>query len=264
VLNAVERAANAGVVIVVSAGNGGDGSEAGIDPNQPDPFAASLARAGNGNVLIVGSVNDQGEISDFSNRAGDLADGYILARGERICCVYEDGELFITEENGQRFVTLFSGTSFSAPQVAGAVALLAQAFPNLSATEIVEILLDSAIDVGDTGTDNIHGRGWIWPRPSRHQEPRQLLARAMCCRWLTMHWLHPLRWATLWGRNRFRLLCRTGISAHSIIILPDNCAARTWRPNCAAQWSIAGGRWLPAIKLFLWHFVLEKGRVLPG
>ncbi len=161
VLNAVERAANAGVVIVVSAGNGGDGSEAGIDPNQPDPFAASLARAGNGNVLIVGSVNDQGEISDFSNRAGDLADGYILARGERICCVYEDGELFITEENGQRFVTLFSGTSFSAPQVAGAVALLAQAFPNLSATEIVEILLDSAIDVGDTGTDNIHGRGLL-------------------------------------------------------------------------------------------------------
>jgi hypothetical protein len=159
VRDAVGRAAAAGVVIVVSAGNGGDGSEPGIDPDQPDPFAASLLRAGNGNVIIVGSVDENGVISDFSNRAGTDGASYLLARGERVCCVYDDGELRITERDGQRFVTLFSGTSFSAPQVAGAVALLAQAFPNLSANEIVEILLDSARDVGAAGTDDIHGVG---------------------------------------------------------------------------------------------------------
>ena len=159
VLGAVGRAATAGVVIVVSAGNGGDGTEAGIDPDQPDPFASSILQAGNGNVIIVGSVDEVGNVSDFSNRAGDLASSVILARGEAVCCVYDDGELFITEENGQRFVTLFSGTSFSAPQVAGAVALLAQAFPNLSANEIVEILLDSARDIGAAGDDAIAGVG---------------------------------------------------------------------------------------------------------
>jgi subtilisin family serine protease len=158
-LNAVARAATAGVVIVVSAGNGGDGSEPGIDPDQPDPFASSLLAAGNGNVIIVGSVDEDGTISDFANRAGNDAAYYLNARGEVICCVYEDGALFVETIGGQQFVTLFSGTSFSAPQVAGAVALLAQAFPNLTGQEIVAILLDTARDAGAIGTDAIYGRG---------------------------------------------------------------------------------------------------------
>jgi len=154
--SAVARAAAAGVVVIVSAGNGGDGSEPGIDPDQPDPFAASLLAAGGSNVIIVGAVDENGIISDFSNRAGDDAAFYLSARGEAICCVYEDGQIFQDDEG---FVYLFSGTSFSAPQVAGAVALLAQAFPNLTGAEIVEILLDSARDVGDAGTDAVYGRG---------------------------------------------------------------------------------------------------------
>jgi hypothetical protein len=157
--DAVRRAANAGIVVVVSAGNGGDGSEPGIDPNQPDPFAASLVEAGNGNVIIVGSVDENGAISDFSNRAGSFAGSYITARGERICCVYDNGQLFVETIGGQQFVTLFSGTSFSAPQVAGAVALLAQEFPNLSAAQIVELLLDTARDAGASGTDAVFGAG---------------------------------------------------------------------------------------------------------
>ncbi|MDN3646335.1 S8 family peptidase [Pontixanthobacter aestiaquae] len=157
--NAIRRAADAGIVIVVSAGNDGDSTEPGIDPDRPDPFAAGALAAGGANVIIVGSVDDAGEISDFSNRAGDLSASYISARGQRICCIYEDGVLRVTEENGSRFVTVFSGTSFSAPQVAGAVALLAQAFPNLTGTEIVEILLNSAREAGDAGADAVFGRG---------------------------------------------------------------------------------------------------------
>lgn len=64
-----------------------------------------------------------------------------------------------TEADGSQFVRVFSGTSFSAPQVSGAVALLSQAFPNLSAQEIVSILLDSARDAGAAGTDAVYGRG---------------------------------------------------------------------------------------------------------
>lgn len=159
VLDAVARAARAGIVVVVSAGNGGDGSEPGIDPNQPDPFAASLLQAGGANVIIVGSVDANGQLSDFSNRAGSAAASYLTARGERICCVYDNGRLFVENINGQQFVTVFSGTSFSAPQVSGAVALLAQAFPNLTGAQIVQILLDSARDAGAAGTDALYGRG---------------------------------------------------------------------------------------------------------
>ena len=156
---AVGRAAAAGLVIVVSAGNDGDGTNPDIDPDQPDPFPQGIADVAGDNLIIVGSVDDNGVISDFSNRAGNLASVFLTARGERICCVYENGELLVTEENGQRFVTLFSGTSFSAPQVAGAVALLAQAFPNLTGTEIVSLLLDTARDAGATGVDSVYGTG---------------------------------------------------------------------------------------------------------
>lgn len=160
VRNAVARAAARGVVLIVSAGNDGESTEPDIDPDQPDPFAASILEAGGSNVIIVGSVDDNGVISPFSNKAGALASSYLTARGQRICCVYENGELFITtDENGDRFVTLFSGTSFSAPQVSGAVALLKQAFPNLTGADIVSILLDSARDAGAAGADAIYGRG---------------------------------------------------------------------------------------------------------
>jgi hypothetical protein len=54
---------------------------------------------------------------------------------------------------------LWSGTSFSAPTIAGAVALLAQAFPNLTGSQITNILFQSADDLGAAGTDSIYGRG---------------------------------------------------------------------------------------------------------
>ena len=156
---AIRAAADAGIVIVVAAGNGGDGSEPGVDPNQPDAFATSLLAAGGGNVIIVGSVDDNGDYSDFSNRAGSSAASYITARGERICCVYDNGELFVEQVDGSNFVTLYSGTSFAAPQVSGAIALLAQAFPNLTGAQMVEILLETARDAGDVGIDAVFGTG---------------------------------------------------------------------------------------------------------
>lgn len=159
VLDAVGRAADAGVVILVAAGNGGDGSEAGVDPNQPNVFASQIRQAGNGNVIIVGSHDENRAFSDFSQQAGDEADSFLTARGERVCCVYEDGEVFIGQDAQGAFRLVFSGTSFATPQVAGAVALLAQQFPNLTGQEIVSILLDSAQDAGASGTDTTFGRG---------------------------------------------------------------------------------------------------------
>ena len=157
--DAVAQAAAAGVVIVVSAGNDGGTSGAGIDPDNPDRFAQGLLAVGGDNVLIVGSVDENGDFSDFSNKAGDSGASFLSARGERICCIYEDGVLRRTTRDGQTFVTVFSGTSFAAPQVSGAVALLAQAFPNLTGAQIVEILLETAADAGAQGIDRTFGRG---------------------------------------------------------------------------------------------------------
>ena len=70
-------------------------------------------------------------------RSPDFHTNMMAALGDRVCCVYENGQLKTTTMNGQQFVFVFSGTSFSAPQIAGAVALLRQAFPNLTAAQTV-------------------------------------------------------------------------------------------------------------------------------
>ena len=92
----------------------------------------------------------------FSNRAGAHSAQYLTARGERMCCVYENGQVYVDPSG---YVYVVSGTSFSAPQVSGAAALLAQAFPNLTGRQIAQILLSSAFDAGAPGTDPIFGRG---------------------------------------------------------------------------------------------------------
>ena len=157
---AVANAAANGVVVIISAGNDGDSTDPAVDPNNPDPFASGLRAAGNGNVIIAGSVDANNIISGFSNKAGTEATSFLSARGERVCCVYENGILkVVTNPDGTRSAYVFSGTSFSAPQIAGAAALLRQAFPNLTAVQVVDLLLRSATDGGAIGTDTIYGRG---------------------------------------------------------------------------------------------------------
>jgi hypothetical protein len=53
------------VVVVVSAGNDGTAN--------PDAFASAVRAAGNGNVIIAGSVDSNNTISSFSDRAGTEA-----------------------------------------------------------------------------------------------------------------------------------------------------------------------------------------------
>ncbi len=145
---AVRDAAAAGVLVIVASGNDG---AAGLDD-----FGQQMISAGNGAVIVVGAVDEAYQMADFSNRAGADTQFYMAARGDGVCCVYENGELFIDDEG---FAFIVSGTSFAAPQVAGAAALLAQAFPNLTGQQIADILLRSAFDAGASGNDAVFGRG---------------------------------------------------------------------------------------------------------
>lgn len=152
---AIARATAAGIIVVASAGNEGDNTAGGNNPNNPEPFAQGLRDAGGGLVIIVGSVNENGASSGFSNRAGTYAGSYLAALGEGVCCLYENGVL--KTEGG--FIFVLNGTSFAAPQVAGAVALIAQAFPNLTSQQIVQLLYQSARDAGAAGDDVVYGQG---------------------------------------------------------------------------------------------------------
>lgn len=142
--NAMTQATAAGIIIVQSAGNDGD-------PN-PDPFtknAPNLAIS-HGLIIIAGSVGPNDVISSFSNRAGSgpSRNFYLAAVGEQVRA---------PDANNTPF--FWSGTSFSAPQITAAIALLAQAFPNLTGEQIVAVLFASARDAGAPGIDDVYGRG---------------------------------------------------------------------------------------------------------
>jgi hypothetical protein len=156
-ISAVEYAASKGVVVVVSAGNDGNKT---IGKN-PDAFPLSFVNdpQNKGNVSIVGSVNAAGQLSGFSNKAGTSPDFYLAALGDKVA-VYLDGPQWASDPNcPSPTLCQISGTSFSAPQVAGAVALIKQAFPSLTAAQIVDLLLSTAQDVGAPGVDAIYGHG---------------------------------------------------------------------------------------------------------
>ena len=144
---AIGRATAAGIVIVVSAGNEGITNPG--NAVNPDPLAQiAIDPIARGLVLIAGATDATQTLAGFSNKAGNGAAYYLTALGVRVQSA---------DNNGQTF--LYSGTSFSAPVISGAVALLAQAFPNLTGAQIVDLLLRTATDLGATGTDAVYGHG---------------------------------------------------------------------------------------------------------
>jgi len=146
-MSAVSRATAAETIVVVAAGN----AKAGQTPSTtPSPLAASIADPafGHGLVIIATSVDEDGTISAFSNGAAGHETRTLSALGGAVRTLDNKGaELFYT------------GTSFAAPQIAGAAALLAQAFPNLTSAQIVQLLLTTATDAGDPGPDAVYGMG---------------------------------------------------------------------------------------------------------
>jgi hypothetical protein len=129
-------------IIVVAAGN-----SAGDEVVLP-AFFVDLPVSGLG--IAVGSVDANNNISSFSNRCGLTAEFCMVAPGEAVD-VPLPGDNF-----GQE-----NGTSFSAPLVAGAAALVRGAFPGVSNREIVNRLLTTATDLGAPGIDPIFGQGLL-------------------------------------------------------------------------------------------------------
>ena len=140
---ALTRAVAAGAVVAISSGNDGN-----ADPSWPARYASDPRYAGS--VIAVGALTKLGAMAGYSNRAGVTANDYLAAPGDSIT----------TECDGSGCAVV-SGTSFAAPEVSGALALLLQAFPNLSGRDAVDILLRTADDLGATGTDGTYGRGGL-------------------------------------------------------------------------------------------------------
>ncbi len=138
---ALQRAVDAGSVVVIAAGN-----RAADQPTFPGLYAADPRFAGS--LVAVGAAKPSGELTSWSNRAGPTRAWYIAAPGDRI----------ITD-CGDKTCRMVSGTSFAAAYVAGALALVMESRPELSGREALALILQNARDTGEPGADPTSGWG---------------------------------------------------------------------------------------------------------
>lgn len=135
-----------GINVVFSAGNSGAGNGT-LNPYSVAPW-----------VISVGATDDKGNLASFSSRGNfgnSMFSPSLVAPGVNVVglrsAATQTSVLGVVGNDSQRltpaelpFYTTASGTSFSAPQVAGAIALMLEANPNLSSADIKDILQRSA------------------------------------------------------------------------------------------------------------------------
>ncbi len=139
-----------GALLVTSAGNNGDADPQLSALNTIDILRDNnLLDSGPGAFIIVGAVDENNQMAAFSDRAGIARDFYLVAPGVDV----------IFPWNG--VLSIGSGTSFSAPHVTGAAAILFQRWPLLTARDVADILFESATDLGAPGVDDIFGHGLL-------------------------------------------------------------------------------------------------------
>ena len=114
-----------------------------------------------GHVIAVVAINPQGEIASFSNRCGSAAQWCLAAPGVQIRTAYF-GPHSNTREPGARGYFSANGTSFAAPMVTGALVVMKHHFRNqMSNTELVTRLLDTANDSGIYADSTVYGHGLL-------------------------------------------------------------------------------------------------------
>ena len=131
---AIEEAVRLGSLVVAASGNSG---EEGSPPSYPavDPH-----------VFTVGATDEADQPAPFSSRSQSVD---IAAPGVDIPVATALDMSWAPED----------GTSFSSPLVAGAAAWLWTVRPDLDASQVAEILRESARDVGPPGYDTATGYG---------------------------------------------------------------------------------------------------------
>ena len=113
-----------------------------------------------GKWLTVVAVDAKNVIASYSNGCGVTKAFCIAAPGSDIYSTVDTAFVGIGYAALGGYGTA-SGTSFAAPHVTAALAILKQQFPNLTPTQLVDILLISATDLGPPGVDDVYGVGML-------------------------------------------------------------------------------------------------------
>jgi len=148
-----------GMVHVFAAGNS--------DLSEPGVFAGLPYFGGAGSdfarhIVTVVSTDPDGNLSSFSNQCGKAKDSCLAAPGAYI---YSTIERVVTDDDGteRQFedYDYMSGTSMAAPHVTGSIALLLSEYAELTAADALQIIKDTATDIGAPGVDEVYGHGLL-------------------------------------------------------------------------------------------------------
>ncbi|MEY3481181.1 MAG: hypothetical protein RIQ71_1956 [Verrucomicrobiota bacterium] len=133
-IDAISRLNSSGVVFVAAAGNGGT-DYIGDNNNGSLPFYP--ASYSNANIIAVGATDRNDNKTGFSNYGATAVD--LFAPGDNI---------YSTRAGSDTSYSSGSGTSFAAPIVAGAVALLVSEYPSDTVSQrVARVISPSAVDV---------------------------------------------------------------------------------------------------------------------
>ena len=196
---AVERAWNAGIVVVAAAGN--DGSQArGLNTPANDPYVIAVAGA---DVSVEGVA-----IADWASTGDGVRNPDVAAPGAHIDSLRapgSDADLHHTEGYVNHETFRGSGSSQAAAVVSGAAALLLQANPSLTPDQVKAALMNSSADIGGASSEQA-GAGLIqvneavgadasaatqrWPQAASHYRARTagVSATATGASWTGASW----------------------------------------------------------------------------
>ena len=93
-------------------------------------------------AILVGAVDDNDVTTTNTMKANDHKDHYVVDNGG-------------SSEGGK--VTSANASA----RVAGKAAILMQKYPNMTAEEIKQLILETATDLGETGVDRVYGHGKV-------------------------------------------------------------------------------------------------------
>ena len=102
-------------------------------------------------VNVVAWDSDASQLATYSNICGVTKDYCITAPGT----IYTQNTINPNKNYAHH------GTSFAAPVVSAAIAVIREAWDYLDSSTVVQILFDTATDLGDAGVDEIYGHGML-------------------------------------------------------------------------------------------------------
>ena len=143
-LRAVKTWKNIGIIPVFAAGNNGPRPQTIV---KPAAFEESIT---------IGSTDNNDKIARFSSQGPGV---YFGSKAEKPDLTAPGVAVYSSDLYGK--YKYRSGTSMATPHVAGIIAIMLEANPNLTTEQVRQILKESSIDLGVNGYDYAFGAGRI-------------------------------------------------------------------------------------------------------